>query len=176
MCALAELVRINICLKQIRPDYHYFAASLPFRSVRAPLTGFKVRGGEYRGCILQTRASQRTLPRKTFTFFQCPERAVVPRERQVGEGESRDGGIQRHVLKGLVSSGHKGSSPPRAAASAHLCHVVNLHHQSAPLLPLAGFPNHSQNSWSSSRRCSGESLTCNCEFFSLQVHISSKIL
>lgn len=58
----------------------------------------------------------------------------MPRERQVGEGESRDGGIQRHVLKGLVSSGHKGSSPPCAAASAHLCHVVNLHHQSAPLL------------------------------------------
>lgn len=33
------------------------------------------------------------------------------REGRLGDGESRDREIQRYVLKGLVSSGHKHSSP-----------------------------------------------------------------
>lgn len=34
MCAVAELVRLRVCLKQIRPDCHYFVC----RSV-GPLKG-----------------------------------------------------------------------------------------------------------------------------------------
>lgn len=168
---------VQYWFKTNRPDYHYFAASLPFRSVRTVLTGFKVRGAEYRGCILQTRASQQRYRGKPLPFFNgrnersCREKVRLAKGSHVTE-ESR--GMYLKVSSRLVWPQGQLNAVRRCQCTPVSCCKSSSSVCSSS--PLAGLPNHSQHSWSSSRRCSDESLICNCQFVSLLVHISSKIL
>lgn len=49
------------------------------------------------------------------------ESARPAARRQVGDTESRDGAIRKSVFKGLVSSGHKHSSPSHTSSPVHTC-------------------------------------------------------
>lgn len=82
--------------------------------------------------------------RKCLPLFFNGERARPAGRRQVVDTEqSRDEEIQRSVLKGLVSSGHKHSSPshrvqstPVQSCTAGLSDEVALHHESASPSPV----------------------------------------
>lgn len=126
MCAAAELGSVRCLLKTnqarllFRRRVWRYGLSQPFPR------GLNSEGGGIGVVFSKLELVGEQLPRKTFTFSQRRERAVAPREAGWRRGRSRDRGLQRYVLKGVDSSGHRRSSPPRAAA--HLCHVVNLHH------------------------------------------------